>query len=134
MKLNCIEHAKAKRQAWQKRTDASRPAWHKWLWSRDWRWKSKAFLMEHSYICRGIDYYENGERKHVDLHPNVVTQASVVDHVKPHRGDITLFHDQSNWQSLCRECHNYKTAKLDGGFGNQTQSNQRYRVGGRSNL
>jgi len=34
-----------------------------------------------------------------------VTAASVVDHKVPHRGDKTLFWDRSNWQSLCKPCH-----------------------------
>lgn len=34
-----------------------------------------------------------------------VTAASVVDHVIAHRGDMTLFWDQSNWQPLCKPCH-----------------------------
>lgn len=33
------------------------------------------------------------------------TAATVVDHITPHRGDMTLFWDQSNWQSLCKPCH-----------------------------
>lgn len=32
--------------------------------------------------------------------------ASVVDHVKPHRGNRDLFWDQRNWQPLCAPCHN----------------------------
>lgn len=36
--------------------------------------------------------------------------ASVVDHIEPHRGDTTKFWDAGNWQSLCRRCHNKKTA------------------------
>lgn len=32
--------------------------------------------------------------------------ATVVDHIKAHRGDKTLFWDRSNWQSLCAPCHN----------------------------
>lgn len=31
--------------------------------------------------------------------------ASVVDHIEPHRGDQNLFWDQSNWQALCKLCH-----------------------------
>lgn len=38
-----------------------------------------------------------------------LTPATVVDHVVPHRGDKTLFWDQSNWQPLCATCHNKKT-------------------------
>lgn len=31
--------------------------------------------------------------------------ATVVDHVKPHRGDLELFLDRTNLQSLCKPCH-----------------------------
>jgi len=33
------------------------------------------------------------------------TPATVVDHIIPHRGDKKLFWDQSNWQPLCKHCH-----------------------------
>ncbi|HQR22639.1 MAG TPA: HNH endonuclease signature motif containing protein [Burkholderiaceae bacterium] len=46
-----------------------------------------------------------------------VEPATVVDHVKPHRGDQTLFWNTSNWQPLCKRCHDIKTATEDGGFG-----------------
>jgi 5-methylcytosine-specific restriction protein A len=39
------------------------------------------------------------------------TPATVVDHIVPHRGDKDLFWHSSNWQALCRRCHNKKTAK-----------------------
>jgi 5-methylcytosine-specific restriction endonuclease McrA len=32
--------------------------------------------------------------------------ATVVDHIRPHRGDDTLFWDRTNWQPLCAVCHN----------------------------
>lgn len=32
--------------------------------------------------------------------------ATIVDHVKPHRGDRKLFWDRRNWQPLCAHCHN----------------------------
>ena len=31
--------------------------------------------------------------------------ATVVDHIRPHRGDPVLFWDEKNWQSLCKPCH-----------------------------
>jgi 5-methylcytosine-specific restriction enzyme A len=31
--------------------------------------------------------------------------ASVCDHIKPHRGDLALFYDFDNTQSLCAPCH-----------------------------
>ena len=32
-------------------------------------------------------------------------RGSVVDHRKPHRGDVTLFWDETNWQTLCALHH-----------------------------
>jgi 5-methylcytosine-specific restriction enzyme A len=37
--------------------------------------------------------------------------ATVVDHVVPHHGDQRLFWDESNWQGLCKPCHDAKTAR-----------------------
>ena len=34
-----------------------------------------------------------------------LTEATVVDHITPHRGDAELFWDESNWQPLCQPCH-----------------------------
>ncbi|MBT8489695.1 MAG: HNH endonuclease [Deltaproteobacteria bacterium] len=42
---------------------------------------------------------------------NKIIAAIVVDHIVPHRGDMKLFWDQSNWQPLCDYHHNLKTAK-----------------------
>ncbi len=35
----------------------------------------------------------------------MVVVATVADHVLPHRGDETLFWDETNLQSLCADCH-----------------------------
>jgi 5-methylcytosine-specific restriction protein A len=35
--------------------------------------------------------------------------ADTVDHIRSHRGDLELFWDKDNWQSLCADCHNRKT-------------------------
>ena len=40
-----------------------------------------------------------------------VQTATVVDHVVPHRGDAILFWDRANWQSMCKRCHDRKTAR-----------------------
>lgn len=34
-----------------------------------------------------------------------IVPAEAVDHIKPHRGDKTLFHDPNNLQSLCAVHH-----------------------------
>ena len=36
--------------------------------------------------------------------------ATVLDHIRPHRGNLALFWDQTNWQGLCYRCHGKKTA------------------------
>jgi 5-methylcytosine-specific restriction enzyme A len=43
--------------------------------------------------------------------------ATVVDHIKPHKGDYGLFWDPANHQGLCKPHHDMKTAREDGGFG-----------------
>lgn len=40
-------------------------------------------------------------------------EATVVDHIVPHRGDKTLFWTESNWQALCKKCHDRKTWNED---------------------
>ena len=34
-----------------------------------------------------------------------VEEATILDHIKPHQGDQTLFWDRSNWQGLCKPHH-----------------------------
>lgn len=47
----------------------------------------------------------------------IVTSATVVDHIDPHKGDMVKFWTYDNWQSLCKRHHDIKTATEDGGFG-----------------
>ena len=42
-----------------------------------------------------------------------LVKATVVDHIIPHRGDELLFWDESNWQPLCKRCHDRKTRTKD---------------------
>lgn len=44
---------------------------------------------------------------------NRVTAATVVDHVQPHWNDKQVFYDRTNLQSLCKRCHDIKTAGED---------------------
>ena len=48
------------------------------------------------------------------VHCEGVTPATEVDHIIPHRGDMELFWDQSQWQALCKSCHSRKTASESG--------------------
>ena len=39
------------------------------------------------------------------------TWATVADHIRPFRGNWALFIDPRNHQSLCKHCHDQKTAR-----------------------
>lgn len=71
---------------------------------------------------RGYDSrWRKARRRFLKLHPLCVecngqgrlVKATVVDHIIPHRGDRQLFWDESNWQSLCKRCHDNKTMTVD---------------------
>ncbi len=42
-----------------------------------------------------------------------VTLAVIVDHVQPHRSNKELFFDETNWQSLCKRCHDGAKKELE---------------------
>ena len=44
-----------------------------------------------------------------------VTEATVVDHVRPHKGSIELFSDPANLQSLCAPCHDTHKRRIEQG-------------------
>lgn len=44
-----------------------------------------------------------------------VVEATVVDHIVPHRGDLVLFRDPTNWQSLCKPHHDGAKQRLERG-------------------
>ena len=57
-----------------------------------WRNARKAQLQAHP-LCR----------MHLALGQTV--EARVADHIRPHKGDLGLFLDRTNLQSLCKPCH-----------------------------
>nr|WP_256372325.1 HNH endonuclease signature motif containing protein [Ensifer sp. M14] len=44
-----------------------------------------------------------------------VTEATVVDHMRPHKGNVELFYDPGNLQSLCKPCHDGFKQRIDRG-------------------
>jgi len=76
------------------------PWWHLYKQSR-WKAAKNAFLEQHP-VCVICD----------------LKLATVVDHIRPHRGDLALFWDSGNWQSLCVVCHNRKSAREKRGQAN----------------
>jgi 5-methylcytosine-specific restriction enzyme A len=88
----CVEH---KREL-SKEYERSRGSSHARGYTRRWSAVAKAHLMKYPLcvICG--------------------RPAEEVDHIKPHKGDMRLFWDPKNRQSLCKPCHSRKTAVEDG--------------------
>lgn len=84
--------------------DKERPSSASRGYDHKWRKARLAFLRAHP-LC--VHCERDGQ----------VTAATVVDHITPHQGDMELFWDSSNWQPLCKRCHDIKTAKEDGRWG-----------------
>ena len=81
-----------------------RPSAYRRGYNSAWRKASKAYLIRHPFCVACL---RNG----------IHNKATVVDHIRPHKGDRNLFWDKMNWQALCKRCHDRKTATEDGGFG-----------------
>ncbi|GAA3721192.1 HNH endonuclease signature motif containing protein [Oceanisphaera sediminis] len=74
---------------------------------------------------RGYGYkWQQARAKFLAEHPlcryclerdNIVTPATVVDHIVPHRGDSKLFWRRSNWQSLCARHHSSDKQREENG-------------------
>jgi len=88
----------------QKETDARRGSASSRGYNAKWRKARETFLLR-APLC--AECARQGR----------TVAANVVDHVIPHKGDQDLFWDTDNWQSLCKRCHDVKTATTDGGWG-----------------
>lgn len=67
-----------------------------------WRRARAAFLRDHPLCVMCL-----AEGKY--------TPATVVDHIKPHRGDQKLFWDVGNWQPLCKRHHDSTKKIIESG-------------------
>lgn len=103
----CPEHAQERQQ----QADAARSTASQRGYDGKWREARAAFLAAHP-LC--AEHQREGK----------TVAAVVVDHKIPHKGDKRLFWDRANWQSLCSDCHNAKTAREDGGFGNRLKGSR----------
>jgi 5-methylcytosine-specific restriction protein A len=46
----------------------------------------------------------------------LLVPAGVVDHIVAHRGDMALFWSVTNWQALCKPCHDTHKARQERGL------------------
>ena len=44
---------------------------------------------------------------------SIVKAATIADHIKPHKGNLSRFYDASNLQSLCKKCHDSIKARIE---------------------
>jgi len=96
----CDKHKRAER----KRVDDHRGSARQRGYDSQWDKARRGWLAKHP-LCVEC---ERGNR---------ITAATTVDHIIPHRGDMALFWDTSNWQSLCKHHHDQKTARETWGEG-----------------
>lgn len=76
----------------------TRPSSHARGYDRRWRRLRAAHLSAHP-LC--VECERAG----------IVTVATEVDHIRPHRGNATLLYDPDNLQSMCKPHHSAKTAR-----------------------
>jgi 5-methylcytosine-specific restriction protein A len=91
-------------------SEASRPTASQRGYDSRWQRARLSFLAEHP-LCKRCS----------EMNPPRVTEATVVDHSIPHKGNQELFWNVDLWISLCEHCHNVKTANEDGGFGREVK-------------
>ena len=70
------------------------------LYGSQWR-KQRVYFLQRNPLC--VMCQSEGK----------VTQATVVDHIEPHKGDERLFWDINNWQSLCKRHHDSDKRKME---------------------
>lgn len=69
-----------------------------------WRWQqARSAYLAVNTLCRMC----------ATMTPPRLTPATVVDHVIKHEGDVTLFWDPTNWQPLCKPCHDSRKQRQE---------------------
>ncbi len=81
----------------KKRAPEQRKNFRERGYGTDWD-KARAVFISYQPLC--AECKRNG----------LVVAGYAVDHIIPHRGDMEIFWDQDNWQTLCRSCHARKSA------------------------
>lgn len=106
----CAKHAHIPKQ-YKAAREEKRESSHARGYSSQWRKARIGYLAKHPLCC---ECNKQG----------LVVAANVVDHVIPHQGNKALFWNSDNWQALCKQCHDRKTAREDAGFGNTRKTQE----------
>lgn len=69
-------------------------------YGRKWQRAREQYLKENP-LC--VEHKKRGR----------VVPATIVDHIVPHRMDMKLFWRRSNWQALCKQCHDSHKQRLE---------------------
>lgn len=107
----CAKHQAVldqRRRERQQQADAQRGSARERGYDSRWTKARATYLAEHP-LC--VECLKRG----------AYVEATVVDHIIPHKGDMKLFWDDKNWEPMCVVHHNQKTAREDGGFGNKVK-------------
>lgn len=86
---------KSERDRFRER-DQSQP-WRQWYKTAEWRKLRAKVLKRDLYTCQQTGILLIGK------YP--AANSPVVDHIKPHRGDPTLFWDENNLQAMSKGYH-----------------------------
>ncbi len=94
----CDEHAKQQSRRYDQQRESSTQRGYGAAWQR----ARLGYLRKHPLcvFCRAR---------------GLLVAATVVDHIVPHGGDWDRFWDSTNWQSLCKPCHDRDKQRLEAG-------------------
>ena len=92
----CPRHKAVKKQIFTQRTKSRE--YHNLYESARWRQLRKGFLKKNPFcfVCG--------------------KEATIADHITPHRGNIELFYNEDNLQPMCWSCHSAKTLRENNYF------------------
>lgn len=80
-------------------------------------WRNGKNANERGYTYR----WQQARARYLGKHPlccmceeeGKVTAATVVDHIKPHKGNDALMWDETNWQPLCDHHHSSTKQRME---------------------
>lgn len=96
-RANGSQTRKQREASWQSRRNGNHDLYNLWAWRKPDGLRQQ-ILMRDS-LC--VECAKRGR----------FIPATEADHIKPHKGDMSLFLDIDNGQGLCKSCHSEKTMR-----------------------